>query len=163
MDTNLSLNQIECAIARYFDIQKNIIVCNVSYGFLPYEADMLILSKSGYLTEVEIKRSYSDFCADFKKDKVAHNADYIKNFYYAVPKRIAQKCVSAFCKNVGNPDLDISNPKVRPAHFMTYDENGNIEFLGIGDTGHNRKLFIEEQLAIARLGAMRIWKYKFLR
>jgi hypothetical protein len=163
MDTNLSLNQIECALAKYFNVQKNIIVCNVSYGFLPYEADMIVMSKSGYLTEIEIKRSYSDFCADFKKDAIAHNSEYIKEFYYAVPKEIAKKCVSTYCKCHGIKDLDIGNTGVHPAHFITYDENGVVRVLGVGSTGNNRKLYLEEQLSIARLGAMRVWKYKFIK
>ena len=66
-DTTLSITQVELGLAKYFDLRKNIIVTNVSWGMLLHEADLLILSKSGYLTEVEIKRSWSDFLADFKK------------------------------------------------------------------------------------------------
>ena len=58
---------------------------NLSWGLLQYEADFVVVSKSGYLTEVEIKRSYSDFLADFKK-KHSHDAEQVYYFYYCVPR-----------------------------------------------------------------------------
>ena len=53
MNTSLSIDQIECAVAECFGVRNNIIVPNVSWGFFAtHEADMIIINKSGYLTEV---------------------------------------------------------------------------------------------------------------
>lgn len=93
-DTNLTIEQIETLIVGYADspfyIRKNIVVPNCSWGFLNHEADLLIMSKAGYLTEVEIKRSWSDFKADFQKSHT-HNDKHIAHLYYAVPESIGEK------------------------------------------------------------------------
>ena len=71
LDTSRSLYEIEIALAKKFEYLKNIIVFNVigESEDLPigHECDCLVLSKSGYLTEIEIKRSWQDFLNDFKK------------------------------------------------------------------------------------------------
>lgn len=93
-ETNMTIEQIETLLVGYsnspFYIRKNIVVPNVDWGFLNHEADLLVLSKSNYLTEVEIKRSWSDFMADFKK-KHSHYDPKLSHLYYAVPSSIAQK------------------------------------------------------------------------
>lgn len=62
-DTNLSIQQIELAIAQMFGIRNNIIVPNVSWGFFDtHEADLVIINKSNYLTEVEIKSLFKNDC-----------------------------------------------------------------------------------------------------
>lgn len=97
MDTNRELLEIETALARHdkFNFIKNIAVFNVNgvNENLPiyHECDMLVLSKSGYLTEIEIKRSWSDFLTDFKKKHNHHNYPIIKYFYYCVPVSIYEK------------------------------------------------------------------------
>jgi len=63
----LKTSDIEFAVAKYFNFRKNLIVPNVSWGFNIHECDLLIVRKSGYAIEVEIKISKSDFKADFKK------------------------------------------------------------------------------------------------
>ncbi len=146
MDTNLSVKEIQKEIAKYFDTRKNIIVPNVSFGLLPYEADLLIMSKSGYLTEIEIKRSWSDFLADFKK-KHTHNHKLIKYFYYAVPKNILER-VEAFL-----------NERGVKCGLLQYNEDCRVCYIKLcGNTVYpGRKLFLEEQLQLARLGVMRYW------
>ena len=92
MNTNLNIHEIEYAIARYdtFNFLRNDVLLNISWGFLYHEADMLIISKSGYLTEIEIKRTLSDIYADFKK-KHTHSSNVINSFYYAVPESLLDK------------------------------------------------------------------------
>ena len=69
MDTKLTIDEIELAIVNsgIFNKRGDIFVPNVSWGLLNHEADMVVMTKSGYLTEIEIKRSWEDFKADFKK------------------------------------------------------------------------------------------------
>jgi len=90
-DTTLSITQIELGLAQYFNFRNNVIVPNVSWGLLNHEADLLILNKSGYLTEIEIKRSWADFLADFRK-RHTHEDTKVSWHYYAVPESIVDKC-----------------------------------------------------------------------
>ena len=66
-----SIERIEDSIMNYndFNFRQNLMVFRVSDTscVVNHECDCLIMSKSGYRTEIEIKRSYSDFLADFKK------------------------------------------------------------------------------------------------
>ena len=65
--TELTVKDIQASLASYFGIRNNIIVPNVSWGMLDYEADLLIMNKTGYVTEIEIKRSWSDFWRILRK------------------------------------------------------------------------------------------------
>ena len=46
-----------------FSFRQNLMVFRVTGGsnVVNHECDCLIMTKSGYLTEIEIKRSYADF------------------------------------------------------------------------------------------------------
>lgn len=156
-DTTLSITQIELGLAQYFNFRNNVIVPKVSWGLLNHEADLLILNKSGYLTEIEIKRSWADFLADFRKQH-NHEDSKVSWYYYAVPESIVDKCRAKLAE-------------VDPGHkwgLICYSESwdglcvpvieshpSNIH-LHRGD----KKLFIEEQFQLARLGAMRTWSLK---
>lgn len=93
-ETSLTLEQIETIITGYPDspyyIRKNIVVPNCDWGFLNHEADLLILIKSKRLVEIEIKRTWSDFMADFKKHHT-HDDPKLGYFYYAVPLSIGER------------------------------------------------------------------------
>lgn len=94
---------------------------------------MLVLSKSGYLTEIEIKRSWSDFLADFKKKHNHHNYPIIKYFYYCVPVSIYEKVRDRLEEEVSNrKELDGFNY----TGIITYDEELNLTF-----HGHRVKMF----------------------
>lgn len=77
---------------------------NVSWSMLPWEADLIAMSESGYLTEVEIKISHSDLKRDMKKAKHQRvngwGSDRIKFFYYAMPAK-----VHALAEAAGTLDL----------------------------------------------------------
>lgn len=152
MDTKLTIDEIELAIVNsgIFNKRNDIIVPNVSWGLLNHEADMVVMTKSGYLTEIEIKRSWEDFKADFKKGH-GHDDVRIYKLYYCVPVSIRDKVINHF--------KEICNDMI--PGIMTYDDDCNvrIENNSYPYTG-GRKLFLEEQLIIARLGCMRIWNLK---
>lgn len=119
---------------------------------------MLVLSKSGYLTEIEIKRSWTDFLADFKK-KHHHESDIIKFFYYCIPKSILDKVYDYLYENdieytgiiTYDEDLflEVYQKKVKP-----FREGDNVSYYSPAMQNY-RKLFLEEQLELARYGAMR--------
>lgn len=55
-----------------------------------YEADLIYITKSGYLTEVEIKVDINDFRSDFNK-KVYHSSPLVSALYYAFPEKLYKK------------------------------------------------------------------------
>lgn len=93
-ETTLTLEQIETIITGYPDspyyIRRNLVVPNCNWGFLNHEADLLVLTQAKHLIEIEIKRTWADFMADFKK-KHTHYDPKLSYFYYAVPLSIAQR------------------------------------------------------------------------
>jgi hypothetical protein len=97
---------VEIAIINYFNPRQNIIVPNVSWGIFNstykalHECDVLILRKSGYAVEVEIKVSKSDLLADLKKGH-AHYHNLIREFYYAVPKELKEIALGSIPENAG--------------------------------------------------------------
>ena len=171
LDTSRSLYEIEIALARRFEYVKNIVVFNVigMSETLPFqhECDCLVLSKAGYLTEIEIKRSWQDFLNDFKK-KNRQREDIIKYFYYCVPEKLLDKVYEK---------LDEEREKDKDfiySGIITYDEDLILKEwqfrykLGIVDGKfsystpalHNKKLYLEQQLALARLGCIKTIKEK---
>lgn len=59
-------------------------------------ADLAVITKSGYLTEIEIKISISDWKADSKKDKWSSPRPHVSRFFYAVPERLIADGIPAF-------------------------------------------------------------------
>ena len=156
--TELTVKDIQALLAEYFGIRNNIIVPNVSWGLLDYEADLLIMNKTGYVTEIEIKRSWSDFLADFKKDETAHKSEIIYQFWYCVPDSLYKDCVDKL-KEVYPDSLDRPN-------VISYSDSGILNFHGKSASycrGKHRKMFLEEQLKLARVGTMRYWSSEFKR
>ncbi len=92
--TSLTIEQIETIITGYPDspyyIRRNLVVPNCDWGFLNHEADLLVMTQTNHLIEIEIKRTWADFMADFKK-KHTHYDPKLSYFYYAVPLSIAQR------------------------------------------------------------------------
>lgn len=164
MDTKRSLYEIEVALAEspFFSFKTNIIafnVCGLS-ATLPifHECDMLLVSKSGYLTEIEIKRSFEDFKKDFKKSHKHEDMGLIKNFWFCVPKSIYQKILDSKILD-DNFNTYFS--------FILYDEDLRLELRTWSEFATDvmkekvvdrnyRKLFLEQILEIARLGSMRV-------
>src|SRR5690606_22746028 len=88
----MTLYEIECALAGYFNPRVNIIVRNVSWGMgLRHECDLLVLRKTGYCAEIEIKRSRADCRADLNK-RHGHESDMIRELWFALPASIYESC-----------------------------------------------------------------------
>lgn len=62
------------------------------------QPDVLGVTAAGYLKEIEVKRSMSDFRANAKKFHVSNREHYLdrwpRQFYYAVPKAMVEKVKS---------------------------------------------------------------------
>ncbi len=92
--------EIEIALMSHFGVRQNIIVPNVSWGMLPYEADLVILTGSNYATEIEIKVSKADLKKD-KEKRHKHDSDMFKYFYFAVPKKLVEFALTEIPENAG--------------------------------------------------------------
>ncbi len=159
-----TIEEIELSLmnSELFNFRQDLMVFRVSdfSGIVNHECDCLIMSKSGYLTEIEIKRSYSDFLADFRK-KHTHQDPHLKAFYFLVHESFSEKASEKL--------LEL---KHIPSGLLAYDDNAKISLYRGGSyfhvkNGENheeytdyrnwnpKKLFLEEQYQLARLGAMR--------
>lgn len=148
--------EMEVAIAKYYGVRQNIIVPNISWG-LPgmHECDMFIVKKSGYATEIEIKRSKSDLLADFNK---RHNhkdrQNRISEFLYALPIQMYETCKDLIPENAGI----ITCEKYHLGHGKwSVGVKTQRESKWVKDA---RKLTEAEKFKIATLGCMRIWSLK---
>ncbi|MGN1155682.1 MAG: hypothetical protein ACI4TK_05860 [Agathobacter sp.] len=149
--TRLTVHDIEYALCSYYDIRKHIIVPNVSWGFFrEHEADLVVITKANYLTEIEIKRSWRDFLKDFRKDSF-HADNRIKSFYYCVPE-----CMVEPCKEYLYSDSALER-RLGKIGLISFDEQGRICFERNGEKDIALKLTTTEVMEIARLGVLRFW------
>lgn len=166
MDTNLSVKQIELMLhnSGWWNKRTDVMLPNLSWGLLNHEADFVIVSKSGYLTEIEIKRSYADLKADFKKD-VFHRDERIYRFMYCLPLSIREKALALFDENYGKiAELYGHNPDYKYTqqffpYIIWYEENGHlsVEPKKLDSRSGARRLFLEERETIGRLASIRYW------
>lgn len=75
-------------LVKHFDWEKN--ECFPNTHLFAWESDLVVLSASNYVTEVEVKVSIGDWRADLKKDKFQDKnfKKHIKRFFYAVPDTV---------------------------------------------------------------------------
>lgn len=90
---------LRCVVESAFPIRQYLCVPNVSWGMLPWEADLLALSKAGYLSEVEIKVSLSDLKRDADKRKwdfdnmgfIDSPQSLLRAMWFAMPLELAAR------------------------------------------------------------------------
>lgn len=164
-DTKLTIQQIEKALhdSGIWNVRSDVMIPNLSWGLLNHEADFVVLSKDGYLTEVEIKRSFSDLKADFKKD-IFHRDERVYRFYYCIPESIADKANKLFSENA-DKIRELYNVTQNGLHdkpaIILYNERGGVWFdtkSGYPYRHNTRKLFLEERETVGRLMSLRYWK-----
>lgn len=143
--------EMEVTLASYFDYRVNLIVPNAHWGMgNMHECDLLIMSQSGYLTEVEIKVSKPDLKADAKKVH-GHRSTRIKRLFFALPHYL-EDAIEFVPERAG---IIIVSPKD--------DHSWGPRCKVIRKPVTNKvaqKVSAEERYKIARLGAIRIWKLK---
>lgn len=137
-----------CKRNSVFNFRKYNVVANLSFGFLDYEADLFAMNNNGYCTEIEIKISVADLKNDLDKDKFKNrlfHSDLVKNFYYAMPISIWDK-------------IKESPPIISYAGVYVIHQTGRVSLVKKCIPNKNsRKLSLEEQLKLLRLGNMRYW------
>lgn len=159
---------MEVALMNYLNYRQNIIVPNVTTGsgLVNFETDLLMIRPSGYAVGVEIKVSKSDLMADFKKtqhtDKefkrgkssLERYYGKFRHFYYAVPDNMKQIALEVVPSHFGVLYVGMS-PKNSHFPYRLY----------VGEARPAPVMFQHkwsdsDRLAVARLGAMRIYGLK---
>jgi len=149
--------EMEIVLAAYFNYLTNLVIPNVSYGFLTYEADLLVLMKSGWVDEVEIKVSLSDLKADAKK-RHTHDSPKLRRLYFAIPEYLVEKGLQYIPEKAGVL-------VVVDKEYCNYKKEVTIkrEVVKLREAKVNKvasKLTTEDQFKLVRLGAIRVWGLK---
>ena len=143
---------IEIAIADYYGIRQYTVIPNISWGLGVHECDLLIMSKSGYCTEVEIKVSKADLIKDNEKEH-GHKSDKIQALFFAVPLELKDIALQHIPKHAGLFTIEYRpNNKVKK-YIVNCVKPTTINKVA-------RKLTDVEKLQFYRLGCMRIWGLK---
>jgi hypothetical protein len=137
-------------IGNIFDYRKGIVVPNVSYGFgLDYEADLVHINASNYMTEIEIKVSKQDYLNDKLKAKWKKGLDKkVRYFYYAVPTELIATVMADLDPNHGLIEVYVHRNRFRSKIIK--------KALKIGST----KLTQDDIINLTRLSVMRFWKQR---
>jgi hypothetical protein len=144
----MTAKDIEVAVAHWADYRTNLVVPNVAWGMgLRYEADIIVLRKSGYGVEVEIKVSKSDLKRDEKKmhahgGQNYHGPVWIRQTFFAVPPAL---------KDLVKPEFGVL--VVDDAGIASQYRDAPINTEAV-------PLDVKGRLKLARLGCMRIWTLK---
>ena len=159
LKTELSVRQIQLALRNFdlFNQRSDIIVPNLSWSILPYEADLIGISRSGQVTEVEIKRSIADLRADYKKDH-RHDADCVTYFFYCVPEKLVEKAKSVILECEQKRYVVPITEKDCPA-LLYYNEKGQIFHTSFGKAkrfGYHR-VSSEDRENAGRMASLRYW------
>jgi len=102
------LDEARIQLLIYGDLVKKghyAVIPNISWAWLEWEADLLSITKSGYIHEYEIKVTQSDFKHDFRKKKHWHFRSSLKVksvhkstrmpncFWYVAPLKAIPLCI----------------------------------------------------------------------
>jgi len=160
-NSKISTEDMEIAVATYFDYRQNLIVPRVSWGmYFNHECDLLILTKNNYAYEVEIKISRSDLMVDRKK-KHCHYSDKIKKLYFAIPEYL-KKHIDLIPEHAGIiiVSKNENTSSFAPSLWGKQNEKYycNVERKALSKSKY--KMTDKERYNLARLGSMRIWSLK---
>jgi len=166
----LTAQDIEIAVAKYFNYRTNLIVPNVWWGWqLQHEADLIVLRPSGYCDEVEIKVTVADIRADAKKPIGHWDDNRIARVWFAVPHILenspdipAAAGILSVMRGTQRPDTEgrwVWSPWREGD--TTWHDYVTVKRAARLRTKESRTvLSAQQRLKLAELGAMRIWDLK---
>lgn len=97
----MTTRELEYAIyEKFYKSTKAILVRSLAGMVVNHEADILLVSKNLYLTEIEIKISISDLKKETKK-KHNHQDPKIKRLYFLVPTTILRNAIKLIPEDCG--------------------------------------------------------------
>lgn len=143
-EEKLTSLDIEIGLGYYFNPRVNMLIPNVSWGFGIHECDVLVITKSGYLYEVEIKISASDLKKDIEKIH-GHKSNRIKHLFFAIPWYL-------------EPHMDYI-----PEHagILSFRKGNRLpRLIRVPKTQSTHKVSNAELLQLYRLAALRVWPLK---
>jgi hypothetical protein len=144
--------EIEVLIAKYLNPRINLIVPNISWGLDLHEIDLLVLTKSGYAWEIEIKTSLSDLKAD-KKKKHGHYSNKIHRLYFAVPAELKEEALLHIPERAG---LFITHNEIN-----LQGKFGCVSLVRAPKLNTKARKFNDKEIKhLYELTAMRIWSLK---
>lgn len=151
--------EMEIALMQWYDQRQNLVVPNVSWGFKGHhEMDLVVLTKSGFLYEIEIKVSMSDLRADAHKSH-GHRSSIVKYLYFAVPEKLWPRAEAHIPEHAGV--LVVSKEEV--FRYVRREEGRHsagwryvVRQKREPACTQHRKLTDREKFTIARLGALRV-------
>lgn len=143
----VTTQEIEVAVAKYFNFRTNIIVPNAWWGVgLNHECDLLVLTQSDYAYEVEIKVSKSDLLADLKKPHL-HKHKKIKRLYFAIPLSLKDYCAN-IPDHAGVLVVENAGPRTKVSEIRPAKNSGNYKWSQ------------KERYELSRIGSMRTFDLK---
>jgi hypothetical protein len=156
MNQKIKTLDMEIAIMDYLGVQRNIVVPNISWSMLNYEADLVSLTKSNYGTEIEIKVSKQDLLKDREKTH-QHDSNYFKYLYFAVPEDMKDYALQNIPERAGllvgywrEGYVNLKSSRETKPYLKIYQERSPIE---------NKKCVKwseKERQKLCELGTMRI-------
>ena len=147
--TKITTPEMECALANWFGYRQNLIVPNVHWGMNMHECDLLVVSKAGYCTEVEIKVTRADLRRDAKKAH-GHQSNRIMYLYFAIPSYL--EAATEFVPE--RAGIILVSPATAHAHVTCRILRAPI------CRKHTLRMSDRDRYKVARLGALRIWDLK---
>lgn len=143
-----------CLATTLFHWRRHICVPNVDWGFLPWEADLVVLRPSGWCDEIEIKTSIADLRRD--KHKLRHRLQPIMTWekYQRIRKRYYAAPAEVWAK-VKDDDLPDGSGRI-----VITDVDGRLRATIVVEAKiipGSRRLNDSERFALARLGCLRYW------
>lgn len=170
-DTERTFDEIVDMILLDYPVRTHSVILNVSWGFFAtHEADIVIMDNaSKYITELEVKRSWADFKADFRKT-TTHIEGKVEYLYYVVPESLGDRVLSFLNGHDWGRDWwRLHFPDTAPVGVITYPEKGgrvkvlkNAPSLAMFKECNRKqhKLFLEEENQLLRLGTLRFWSLR---
>jgi hypothetical protein len=138
-----------------FRYRQYLVVPNVFWGWdLPYEADLIAVSRALYASEIEIKVSKHDLLQDPEKRKhKMQRPSKISYFYYAMPEELTQYFTpeNGFPETLGlikiTKDRSWEDDRYRAEYVRRAQKHPN-----------SRKITEAERVRLLELAYCRIWK-----
>ena len=113
-----------------------------------YEADLIMISKSEYVTEIEIKLTIMDFMADFKK-RHFHSSPEVRRLYYAFPEKMYKTHADVIYPQLAELGIGIIT--------VCLSQNGLVPKIVLEPCKirSNKKLTLERKMELLKVGCMK--------
>jgi len=142
-------------VGSLFYCRRYVVIPNLSWGFLNHEADLIALSTSKILHEIEIKVSVADMKAELKKKHI-HGDQRVSALWYAVQSEIAEQVKPMLPDRAGLVAVSVR---------YSSDWGRNVFVTKILKRPRLKnptyKISAKEEYQLLRLGVMRMWSTRY--